>query len=746
MLGCFSVRGTPEHFLLARFFSEAHFMNHDSQPWRRLCRLFTATVFVALVAACGDGDPVPAPIQPPANGNLPLSVEVVGAGSVMSQPDGLNCTSAICSATFAPNSVVTLTATPEAGQSFTGWAGACAGAANTCLVTMDPARVAATPDVTARFAANAGQSTYSFSLTIAGGGTVVSDPAGINCSANCGAVFPAGAVVTLTATPAAGQSFAGWTGACTGAASSCTVSIDQARTVGATFQAATGNNFALTVAVTGNGSVASSPAGISCGSACSANFAAGTGVTLTATPAVGQRFTGWGGACTGAQATCALQLTQVRNVQAAFAVIPQAGSAFQTPQLLESNNDFNVGANKLVAVNKNGDAIAAWEQSDGTPDGNTVKAFSRRYTAATGWQAAVQIPGLTYTTGSITGDFPTLRNGRLFLDDTGIATLLNIQFNRTLVTRRNSPTTGWGTAFDAPNTRTSQELTSAAMDASGSIGVLRSGSDVENNALAAGGQWGTWARVDNGGSSVAERAKVAHSSNGTALAVWRESNPGDNNYSMKAARYSPTTGWGTPESIETLFTNVTSANPAVVIDAQGNGIAMWQQGNNNTVYYNIYRVGTGWQGAVEVTGQTNQLGSANIELVMTPDGRAVAAWSGGSRFAALNTMQYSPATGWTAPVELEVYNINRELQMDSSGNAVLVYSPDFTTTGVIDLVSRRLGFGGQWSAATLVETGAGSVAAVTFAMNPAGQGVVIWSQNDVAGRDSRKSLLSAVLR
>jgi Divergent InlB B-repeat domain len=710
-------------------------MTYGYQLWRNLPRLLIATALLALVAACGGSNDTPPSGSPPAGSNLPLSVEIVGAGAVTSQPDGLNCNTGICTAAFAPDTAVTLTATPAAGQSFAGWAGACAGAAGTCVVTMDPARVAATPDVTARFVPSAGQTTYSFSLTIAGAGTVVSSPAGINCTANCAAVFPANALVTLTATPATGQSFAGWSGACTGSANSCAVTLDQARTVGARFETIAGSSFALNVAVSGNGSVASNPAGISCGSTCSANFAAGTAVTLTATPAAGQQFSSWGGACTGTQPTCALQLTQVRAAQAVFAAAPVA-STFQTPQLLEASNDFNVTNNQLLAVNRAGDAIALWEQSDGTPSGSTLKVFSRRYQAATGWQAPVAVPGATIYFGN------DLVGGNLFLDDTGVATWIRPD----LQTRRNTAATGWGAAFSPPNPRFTQSLTSAVMDANGNIGVLRSGSDVENNALTAGGQWGTWVRVDNSGSSVAERAQVALSSNGTALAVWRESNPGDSNYSMKAARYTPAAGWGTPESIETLFTNVTASDPALTIDAQGNGIAMWQQGSNNTVYYNIYRAGTGWQGAVELTGQTNQLGSARIELAMTPDGRAVAAWSGGSRFAALNTMQYNPATGWTAPIELETYNINRKLQMDNNGQAVLVYSPDFTTTLVIDLVSRRLSLGGQWSAASLVETGVGSVNNPTFAVNPTGQGVVIWSQNDVAVRDSRLSLWSAVLR
>jgi hypothetical protein len=169
-----------------------------------------------------------------------------------------------------------------------------------------------------------------------------------------------------------------------------------------------------------------------------------------------------------------------------------------------------------------------------------------------------------------------------------------------------------------------------------------------DSTLPASGQWATgWTRFGNAGSAVSQRATLAFSSNGSALAVWRESNPGDSNYSMKAARYTAAASWSVPESIETLFTNVTQGDPALAIDAQGNGngngIAMRQQGSSNTVHHNIYRPGTGWQGAVEVTGQTNNLGSAKIQLDMTPDGRVVAAWSGGNtQGGGLNSMQYSP--------------------------------------------------------------------------------------------------------
>jgi hypothetical protein len=54
-------------------------------------------------------------------------------------------------------------------------------------------------------------------------------------------------------------------------------------------------NLSVSSAGTGSGTVTSSPAGINCGSTCSANYNSGTAVTLTATAASGSTFAGWSG-------------------------------------------------------------------------------------------------------------------------------------------------------------------------------------------------------------------------------------------------------------------------------------------------------------------------------------------------------------------------------------------------------------------------------------------------------------------
>jgi hypothetical protein len=97
----------------------------------------------------------------------------------------------------------------------------------------------------------------------------------------------------------------------------------------------TPTRFALSVTVAGNGSVVSQPAGIDCGTTCSASFDGGAGVTLTATAAAGHSFQSWGGACSAATgATCSVTMSQARSAVATFAASPATG--WSTPAVPRS--------------------------------------------------------------------------------------------------------------------------------------------------------------------------------------------------------------------------------------------------------------------------------------------------------------------------------------------------------------------------------------------------------------------------
>jgi hypothetical protein len=163
----------------------------------------------------------------------------------------------------------------------------------------------------------------SFSLAVTkagvGPGTVTSNPAGINCGASCSASFVSGTSVGLTATPAVGATFTGWSGGGCSGTGTCAVTVTAATTVTATF---TLQSFTLTVtrSGTGTGTVTSAPAGISCGATCAAAFDYNTLVTLTAAPPTGSTFTDWsGGGCSG-NGSCVITVTAATTVTANFNV------------------------------------------------------------------------------------------------------------------------------------------------------------------------------------------------------------------------------------------------------------------------------------------------------------------------------------------------------------------------------------------------------------------------------------------
>jgi hypothetical protein len=70
----------------------------------------------------------------------------------------------------------------------------------------------------------------------------------------------------------------------------------------------------------GSGTLTSSPSGIDCGQICTAQFAGGTSVRLTAVAASGSRFTGWSGDCSGAGG-CSLTMSANHTVTARFAKV-----------------------------------------------------------------------------------------------------------------------------------------------------------------------------------------------------------------------------------------------------------------------------------------------------------------------------------------------------------------------------------------------------------------------------------------
>ena len=144
-------------------------------------------------------------------------------------------------------------------------------------------------------------------VSVSGSGTVTSSPSGISCPSTCSLGIYYGNTYTLTASPATGYKFAGWSGACSGTGT-CPLPMTAPENVTATF---TQLSETLSVGVSGSGTVTGS--GISCPGTCSATYAYGTNISLSASPAAGYQFTGWSGACSGT-GSCTVSMTAASSI------------------------------------------------------------------------------------------------------------------------------------------------------------------------------------------------------------------------------------------------------------------------------------------------------------------------------------------------------------------------------------------------------------------------------------------------
>lgn len=251
----------------------------------------------------------------PPDRTLTLDTTGTGTGTVTSSPAGVSC-NPDCTGTFPHGTVVTLTAAPSASSDFNGFTGDCVDIGLTCQLTM-------TADKSVHAAFNVAARILTVTKDGTGSGTVMSNPPGIDCGSMCASAFNKGSDVGLSATPAAGSTFTGWSGDCSGTGA-CAVSMSANRDVTASF--ADIADFALEVSITGTGSVSSSPAGITCPGDCNQSYESPTSVTLSQSAGSGFQFAGWSGACTGL-GSCVVSMTQARQVAASFSAIPTFGLA-----------------------------------------------------------------------------------------------------------------------------------------------------------------------------------------------------------------------------------------------------------------------------------------------------------------------------------------------------------------------------------------------------------------------------------
>ena len=349
--------------------------------------------------------------------------------------------------------------------------------------------------------------------------------------------------------------------------------------------------------------------------------------------------------------------------------------------LIETDNSGDA-RNPQIAVDDSGNAIAVWQQNDGT----RYCIYSNRYVAGVGWGSATPIESY---------DSEGAFNPQIAVCESGSATVVWEQEDGefgSIHSNRYVAGTGWesailiGSADDWWEANVNDPQLS--VDSSGNAMAVwlqygYSGTSLWSNRYEVGTGWRTATLIETEGSvSVASRPQVALDDSGNAIVVWSGSDGFRDN--VCSNRYTVGNGWGDMTLLENDDVENNSA-PHVAFDGSGNAIAVWTAWHQGEEVYpsyesgikaNRYVAGSGWLGATVVedlsTGMTGSLRVAVNDL-----GNAVAVWHIDGDSTSICSSGYDVETGWGQTASIGTGDPldggDPQVDIDPMGNAMVVW-------------------------------------------------------------------------
>lgn len=403
-----------------------------------------------------------------------------------------------------------------------------------------------------------------------------------------------------------------------------------------------------------------------------------------------------------------------------------------TPELI-ARQDLGFAARPQVAVDGEGNAHSVWEQFDGTRTG----IWANRFTRIEGWGTAELIE-VDDTTDAV--------QPQLAVGPNGVAHAVWAQSGggSNIFANRYMPGQGWGTAELIQTGEVTQALgPQVAVDPDGNAIAVwlqsfeSTGSVVWANRYTPSSGWGDAELIDSAAPGLRGLVvDVAMDANGNAVTVWTRGEPvrGEN---IWANRYTPSEGWGTAELIETEGLGNTRG-PQVATDPDGNAHAVWQQfdGTAQNIWTNRYTPGEGW-GSAELL-ETDMGAASRPAVTVDPTGVAHAVWSQSDD--TLNNIwanRYTPGEGWGTPglIETPIEDPEEEgsatsprVSVDPNGNAFAVWEQE-TPIG-LNIWSNHYTPGEGWATAELIEQEFFFGTGPQVAVDSDGRAHAVWEQSD----------------
>ena len=294
-------------------------------------------------------------------------------------------------------------------------------------------------------------------------------------------------------------------------------------------------------------------------------------------------------------------------------------SGWGVASLVEADNAGNAAAPQ-VAVDAGGNAVAVWNQSDGMHD----NIWSSRFVAGSGWENATLLE----------------------TDDAGNASAPQVAADPN------------GTAF--------------------AVWYQSDGSrdNIYANQYDTSAGWSGARLLENGSAGDARKPQVAAGTDGTAFAVWYQSDGSRDN--IYANRYDRAAGWGSAALLENASGN--ARNPQIALGPYGTAFAIWFQrsGSRDNIMAERYAPASGW-GSAELLEADNAGNARDPQIAVDASGAAFAVWyQGDGRRDNLWAQRFAPGAGWGTPELIETNNAGDangpEIAVDGQGGAVAAWS------------------------------------------------------------------------
>lgn len=359
-----------------------------------------------------------------------------------------------------------------------------------------------------------------------------------------------------------------------------------------------------------------------------------------------------------------------------------------------STDSFRVksASDPQVAMDADGNAMVVWEQGWNAGAGSLFALWSSRYTANVGWSS----------------DPPLLAAGdaqerpgspQLVMDAYGNATAVWQQFGgnqyRIMWSRFTASDNAWGIIARLDTSLADALEPCLAINRVGDVmfawmqsdqGVYRIWS---RRYFAGSGGFAEVKRVGGEGIADAFNPRVAMNDEGTALVTWRQTDA-----SLWSNRDLRGGGWEMPSRVDENANSGAAAQ--VAIDADGNGLIVWQRIAAEQAHLWFSRLtANGLWGPAALVAPADAAGvehAEDFQMAFDATGRALAIWDrpDGTR-TTIRSSLYSPGTGWSVPVDAgpEGDGFAPTIAVGPVGNALAVWRQiDRSTNAQSVLVNR----------------------------------------------------------